>query len=491
MKSNTTSASVSTDFSKLKIGSHIHLIGICGTAMGSLAGILKSMGYKISGSDQNVYPPMSTQLQSLGIRLQEGYRAENLHPRPDLVIVGNVVSKGNPEAQALIELGIPYTSLPKAMGDFAIGQRQSFVVAGTHGKTTTTSMLSWVAETCGKNPGFLIGGVPENFTHSFRAPTAQMFIIEGDEYDTAYFDKVPKFVHYRPLHVILTSIEFDHADIYADLNAVKSAFKRLIELIPEHGTLVAHAGDPNILELLPFAKCKVITYGLDQGDYQAFERANLVNRNHFSVKIHGQKGPDVALKSFGAHNTLNGLAVFALAHHLGWPLTQVLQGLSNFLGVKRRQQVLGEPGGVLVIEDFAHHPTAVKMTLESMRERFPGRRLIAVFEPRSATSRRKVFQKDYVEAFLVADHSFIAQAFDQSKIGEEERFSTDQLVQDLRAQSGSAQVGVDADDLVNKIKTMAQKGDVILIMSNGGFGGIYQKLMRVLESPSPAPSIGQ
>ncbi|MGE3387137.1 MAG: UDP-N-acetylmuramate:L-alanyl-gamma-D-glutamyl-meso-diaminopimelate ligase [Bdellovibrionales bacterium] len=465
---------------KLKPGAHIHMMGICGTAMGSLAGILKSMGYKVSGSDQNVYPPMSTQLTGLGIHLQEGYRPENLQPRPDLVIVGNVISKTNPEAAALLQSDIPYTSLPKAMGEFVIGERQSMVIAGTHGKTTTTSMMAWVAETCEMSPGFLIGGIPENFSHSFRAPAANWFVIEGDEYDTAFFDKVPKFVHYRPRHVILTSIEFDHADIYADLQAVKDAFQALVELIPADGTLVACHDDDNVLDVITHAKCRVVTYGLKGGDYRAVERAMLMNRSHFAVQKDGEKIADVALKVFGEHNTLNALAVYALVKTLGWPESKVLQGLASFSGVKRRQQFLGEPGGVAVIEDFAHHPTAVRMTIESIRERYPSRRVLAVFEPRSATSRRKVFQRDYVEAFSRADASFIAEAFDQSKIQEDERFSSDQLVQDLKKKGVNAHLGANVDQLVQQIRQTARKGDVLLIMSNGGFGGIYQKLLAAL-----------
>jgi UDP-N-acetylmuramate: L-alanyl-gamma-D-glutamyl-meso-diaminopimelate ligase len=471
---------MAVNIANLKPGAHIHLIGICGTAMGSLAGIFKSLGYEVTGSDQNVYPPMSTQLTDLGIRLQEGYRAENLKPRPDLVIVGNVVSKGNPEAAALLESDIPYTSLPKALGEFVIAGRQSVVVAGTHGKTTTTSLMAWMAENCGLNPGFLIGGIPENFTHSFRAPKGDWFVIEGDEYDTAFFDKVPKFVHYRPRHVILTSIEFDHADIYADLDAVKAAFRRLVEMIPADGTLVACADDENVRELLPLCKARVMTYGLENGDYRAVERNVIAGRNHFCVEREGIKIGDVALKMFGPHNTLNALAGFALGHALGWPMTAVLQSLAGFKGVRRRQQLLGEPGGIAVIEDFAHHPTAVRVTIDGVRELYPGRKVIAVFEPRSATSRRKIFQREYVEALGRADVAFVAEAFDQSKIKEDDRFSSAQLVADLKAKGADASVGKGSDELVGMIKSVARKGDVVLIMSNGGFDGIYGKLMKAL-----------
>lgn len=446
--------------------------------MASLAGILKDLGYKVTGSDQNVYPPMSTQLERLGIPIQLGFKKENLIPRPDLVIVGNVVSRTNPEAEALLASDIPYTSLPKAMGEFVVGMRDSYVVAGTHGKTTTTSLLAWVADKVGLEPGFLIGGIPLNYSLSFRAPKGQAFVIEGDEYDTAFFDKVPKFIHYRPKHVILTSVEFDHADIYRDLDHVKSAFKQLLELIPENGTLIYHADDPNIRDILKFCRAgKQVSYGLHKGDYRIENREVLQGRNQFTVKNGDRAVADLALKIFGEHNSLNALSVFALADVLGWPKAKVLQAFADFKGVKRRQEHLGDVAGVTVFEDFAHHPTAVDVTLRCMKERFPDRRLVAVFEPRSATSRRKVFQQDYARAFSHADLSFIAQPFDQSKIAEQDKFSTDQLVQDLKNKGRLAETADNVEGLLEKLIQNVKAGDVILIMSNGGFDGIYQKLL--------------
>ncbi len=469
------------DLGAIKSGSHVHLIGICGTAMASLAGLLQGQGFKVTGSDDNVYPPMSTQLENLGITIQKGYRAENLSPRPDLVIVGNVIPKVNPEAQALLAADIPYTSLPKAMGHFAIAERESFVIAGTHGKTTTTSILAWVSDAHKMGAGFLIGGIALNYGVSFRNPSGNAFVIEGDEYDTAFFDKVPKFIHYRPKHVILTSIEFDHADIYKDLDAVMSAFKRLIELIPEDGTLIYNAHDLNIAKLIPLCRAKRISsYGLDKGDYQVSGRTVLHGRNQFTVEFKGGAIADLALKIFGAHNTLNALSAFAMAHELGWPEGPTLQALADFKGVKRRQELLGEVNGVTVIEDFAHHPTAVKLTLECMRERFPGQRVLAVFEPRSATTRRNVFQQEYVDAFAVADEVFVAKPYDQSKIAENERFSTEKLIGDLRAKGVGAHSGDSVADLIELIAGVARSGDVLLVMSNGGFDGIYQKLLARL-----------
>ncbi|MGZ3772098.1 MAG: UDP-N-acetylmuramate:L-alanyl-gamma-D-glutamyl-meso-diaminopimelate ligase [Pseudobdellovibrionaceae bacterium] len=466
----------------LKPGSHIHLMGICGTAMASLAGLLKDRGYKITGSDLNPYPPMSTQLESLGISIMKGYKAENLQPRPDFVIVGNVISANNEEAVELMKSGIPYTSLPKAMGEFIIENRESVVISGTHGKTTTTSMMSWVAETQGVKPGFLIGGIPKNFSQSFKNPEGNYFIIEGDEYDTAFFDKVPKFIHYKPKHVILTSVEFDHADIYKDLQAVKDAFARLMKLIPENGTLIACAEDDNVLELRPLAKCKnSFTYGFGRGDFRAEILSQDEKMVSFVVRYNGEALGPYHVNLAGDYNILNATAVIAMAKVFGFSPDKTKQALESFQGVKRRQEILGEPKGVLVIEDFAHHPTAVRETVRGIQKKYPGRKVFSVFEPRSATSRRKVFQQDYVEAFKGSHEVLLAKAFDQSKIDEENRFSTHELVNDLMNSGVVAHDFDTADQIVSALKEKAHRGDVILIMSNGGFDGIYGKLLTALS----------
>lgn len=468
----------------IKSGSHIHLMGICGTAMASLAGLLKNRGYKITGSDQNPYPPMSTQLESLGIQIQKGYRKENLHPVPDFVIVGNVISKSNEEAQELLRLGIPYTSLPKAMGEFLIEDRQCICVSGTHGKTTTTSLMAWVAQNVGVKPGFLIGGIPKNFSRSFQNPEGDFFVIEGDEYDTAFFDKVPKFVHYKPKHVIFTSCEFDHADIYKDLQAVKDSFAKLMQLIPVDGTLMACAHEKNVIELSSQCRSKnVFTYAIKgqfAADYQAEIKSVDSQGTRFAVWFRGLELNTFFIQMSGDYNVLNALAVIGLSHQLGWDLVSVKKALESFQGVKRRQEVLGEPNGILVIEDFAHHPTAVRETVKGIRSRYHGRKVLAVFEPRSATSRRKIFQKDYVEAFKECDEILLAKAFDQSKIDEGDRFSSEELVEDLKRQGKSAGAYDSADQIVSSLKTQAHRGDLILIMSNGGFDGIYEKLMKAL-----------
>ncbi|MEQ1878281.1 MAG: UDP-N-acetylmuramate:L-alanyl-gamma-D-glutamyl-meso-diaminopimelate ligase [Bdellovibrionia bacterium] len=468
---------------KLQPGAHIHMMGICGTAMGGLAGLLKGMGYKVTGSDQNVYPPMSTQLESLGIKIKEGYKRENLTPAPDFVIVGNVMSRTHEEVQALLETKIPYTSLPDALGKFVIEDRKSIVISGTHGKTTTTALMSWIAKECGKEPGFLIGGKPQNFDVSFELPRGDYFVIEGDEYDTAFFAKVPKFLFYRPRYVVLTSVEFDHADIYKDLDHVKKAFSGLLEIIPEDGVLVANADDVNIPSILKYSKTKnIVTYGLTKGEFQAKNIRFSSEYCEFDIFQSGKQIDTVKLAIFGKHNVANALSCYALAATIEWPLERVKSALLSFKGVKRRQELLGKPGGVTIIEDFAHHPTAVQVTIESIHERFKGKRLFNVFEPRSATSRRKVFQKDYVEAFTGDWDVLIAQPFNQASILETDRFSSEDLVKDLKKAGTSAHLFPSAAAIVDYIDHEAKSGDVVLIMSNGGFDGIYQKLISRLET---------
>lgn len=472
----------------LRSGAHIHLMGICGTAMGSLAGLLKEQGYKVTGSDQNVYPPMSTQLEKLGISIFKGYKKENLEPKPDFVVVGNVISAHFEEAQALLHSDIPYTSLPEAMGKWVISNRSSWVIAGTHGKTTTTSMASWVGEVCGFQPGFLIGGVPLNFPLSFRNPRLsdkpdEFFIIEGDEYDTAFFDKVPKFIHYKPKYVILTSIEFDHADIYNSIDDILKAFKSLLELIPEDGFLIYNAEDENIKKILPYCRAKKMSYGLEKGDFTVQERVSLLGRNQFSVRDHiSQTSYDMALKVFGPHNTLNAISVLAMTRALDWSLNSSLQALADFKGVKRRQEVIIEKNGVTVVEDFAHHPTAVSLTLDCMREQYPGRRVIALYEPRSATSRRNVFEEEYVKAFMKADITILPQAFDLEKIKESDRFSSERVINKIRDLGSKAIYTTSHEDILSKLKLELKSGDVLIIMSNGGFGGIYSKILELVSN---------
>lgn len=463
-----------TNLKNLPQGAHIHLMGICGTAMASLAGLLRDQGYKITGSDQGVYPPMSTQLADLGITITEGYEAKNLEPKPDLVIVGNVIRRQFEESQALLNSDIPFTSLPVAMGEFAIDDRQSLVVAGTHGKTTTTSILSWVAEVCEKKPGFLIGGIPKNFERSFKNPQGNVFVIEGDEYDTAFFDKVPKFIHYKPKYVILTGVEFDHIDIYDDIEHVKKAFRLLMDLIPDDGVLVVNGDNEIARELSGSCKArKIIYYGKENCDYKytKVDGELVINHQH-----------QVKFPLYGEYNLANATAAFALAIEMGWPQEKIVKALESFRGVKRRQEIIGSPNDITIIEDFAHHPTAVAMTVDAVQEHFPKRRVYSVFEPRSAASRRKVFQDDYAEALSKAQHVLLAMPFNQTSIPEEDRFSSEELQRSLQKQNVTCDLFVSADDIANRLKELAKPGDVILIMSNGGFGGLYGKLLKELES---------
>lgn len=468
----------------LKPGSRIHLIGVCGTAMASLAGLLKDRGYVVSGSDLNPYPPMSTQIESLGIKILRPYKKENLFPAPDFVVVGNVIPASNEEAQEMVKLKLPFCSLPQAMGEVIIGDRNSYVVAGTHGKTTTTSLLSWIAESCGLNPGFLIGGIPKNFSQSFRNPQANTFVIEGDEYDTAYFDKVPKFIYYKPKHVILTSVEFDHADIYKDFAAVKAAFIRLMKLIPTNGSLVYWGDDPNVREIA--GNCdiqKKYSYGFKaDSDYQVSMTSESETATTFQVFYKQNILAEYTTPMVGRYNILNATATIAQAHINGFRQESVIAALKSFAGVKRRQEILGEYSGVLLIEDFAHHPTAVKETIKAIQNKYKNRRVFSVFEPRSATSRRKIFQKDYAEAFSEAQEILIARAFDQGKISENDRFSADELIQDLISKGKSSRLFNSADEIVDDLVKRTQKNDIVLIMSNGGFDGIYEKLINKLKS---------
>lgn len=465
---------------QLKKGSKVYFIGICGTAMASLAGLMKDMGFQVIGSDQQAYPPMSIQLERLGISYYSGYHRDNiLKEKPDFVIVGNVISKGHVEVETFMELKIPFTSLPKALGYLLLKKYETIVVAGTHGKTTTTSAMAWVLETLGQQPGFLIGGIPKNFSQSFKLPQKNFFVIEGDEYDTAFFDKVPKFFHYHPSHVILTSIEFDHADIYSSIDQIKEVFNKLVLLIPENGNLIYHGDDPYIQELENLkSKANKISYGFSPGcDYQIVNWSIENELTQFQIKKRGAEVQSYKSTLYGKHNILNLTSVVVLAQELGFSFSAIQESLFLFKGVKRRQELLGTPQGVTIIEDFAHHPTAVSETIFGLKSKFPERKIWAVFEPRSATSRRKVFQKDYVKAFELADVTVLMQAFDQSKIAAGDRFSVSELVADLKEKHKRALSFNNVEDIVNCLSQEIKSGDVVVLMSNGGFGGIYQKLL--------------
>ncbi len=463
----------------------VHMMGIGGTAMGSLAGLLKTMGYDVRGSDQNVYPPMSGRLKDLGISYSEGYKPENLNPRPDLVIVGNVMSRTHSEVQALLATDISYMSLPQAMGEFLIKDRHSIVVSGTHGKTTTTAMAAWLCEKAGLEPGFLIGGVPLNFPNSFSVGKGAHFVIEGDEYDTAFFDKVPKFIHYRPRTVILTSVEFDHADIYRDLDHVKEAFTMLMKLIPTDGNLIFEGDDENIRSILFQTKClNQQSYGLNarKCDWIIDGVEFKPEHSKFDVIHKGKLHATIECGLFGEYNLLNALSVYVMGLQIGIPKEKILTALKDFKGVKRRQEIIGTPHGITVIDDFAHHPTAVELTIDGVKKRFPDANVFAVFEPRSATSRRKIFQDAFAKALVHGDTVVLSVPFDQGKIPDGDRFDADHVISECHRLEPRKEclLGHSSDEIIKLIKERAKLGDVVLFMSNGGFGGIYEKILTAL-----------
>jgi len=459
----------------------IHLIGICGTAMASLAGMLQAKGYQVAGSDQSVYPPMSILLEKLGIRLFQGFSEKHLDPPPDLVVVGNVVSRGNPEAEHTLNEKIPYASMAEVLKEFFIRGKRSCVVAGTHGKTTTASLLAWLLESAGLDPSFLVGGIAENFGSSFKLGSGNLFVIEGDEYDTAFFDKGPKFLHYLPEQVILNNCEFDHADIYADFEAVKTSFRRLVNLVPSRGRLVACWDDPVVRELSNRAYCPVDSFGLaSEARWTARSLEFLERTTRFEVLHDRVSWGHFETPLAGSFNVKNCLAAIACAHELGVSPDSVAQGLRTFKNVKRRLEIRGETRGITIFDDFAHHPTAIHETLSAVKARHPGSRLWAIFEPRSATSRRNVFQKEFAACFDQADRVVLCSLFAPEKLKASIRLDVARVVQELNARGIEASQLESADAIVREVAPKLQSGDKVLIMSNGGFDGIHQKLVTAL-----------
>lgn len=456
---------------------HIHLIGICGTAMASLAGMLKQRGFHVTGSDAAAYPPMSDFLASLDIPVAQPFAEKNLDPAPDLVIVGNAISRGNVELEHVLDSRIPFQSMAQILHDEFLRRHDVIAVAGTHGKTTTTSMLSWIFQVAGRDPSFLIGGIAENFQSSFQVTDGKNFIIEGDEYDTAFFDKGPKFLHYFPDSVILTSVEFDHADIYKDLDAVKIAFKRLVNLIPRRGRLVAWDGNVNVDECVAKAFCQVERYGFQASSFwRATDVRYEQTRTAWRVLRDGKPWGDFEFALAGEYNLLNATAAAAMAAGYDIPTDSIAEALRTFQSVKRRLEVRAEVDGITIIDDFAHHPTAIAQTLKALRTRYNGRRLWAILEPRSNTLRRNVFQHELVEALSVADEVVIAAIFKAEAIPERERLHAEDVIRDLQKKNKPARLLATADEIVSSVAPDLRSGDVIGILSNGGFGGIYEKL---------------
>jgi UDP-N-acetylmuramate: L-alanyl-gamma-D-glutamyl-meso-diaminopimelate ligase len=460
---------------------HVHLMGICGTGMGALAGMLQSAGFHVSGSDANVYPPMSDFLASLSIPVSCGYRAENLSSQPDLVVVGNVITAKNPEAAELARLAIPYLSFPQALSHYFIGDKISLVICGTHGKTTTSSMLASLLQKTDHFPSFMIGGLVQAFGRNYNVSHGEYFVAEGDEYDTAFFDKGPKFLHYRPRIAILTSIEFDHADIYRDLQAVKESFRRLVDIMPADGRLVACMDDENVQEIVTRANCPVIGYGEGKNCRWRLESCRVgKGETVFSALFDGEPYGEFRLPMPGRHNALNSLAVIAVLQHLGIPRGAIEDGLACFEGVRRRQEVRGVVGGITVIDDFAHHPTAVQETLDALKQAYVGQRLIAVFEPRTNSSRRKVFQERYVQVFDGADLVIVKEQEPLANVAPEERFSCRQLVDDLKSKGAEAAYFADTAAIIEYLARTAREGDVVAVLSNGGFDNIHSRLLERL-----------
>ncbi len=460
----------------------VFLVGICGTGMGSLAGLLKEAGYHVRGSDEHAYPPMSTKLREAGIPVLEGFDPAHLDPAPDLVVIGNACTPRHPEAAYARENGLPQLSLPEALAHFFLKNRRSLVVAGTHGKTTTTGLMAHVFREAGLDPGFLVGGVMSNGNVNYHVGSGPHFIVEGDEYDSAYFDKRPKFMHYQPTDAIITSMEFDHADIYDDWDDYRAAFRRFAGIIQPDGVLALYGDDDEVRALDHQASAPVRFYGIEDDDDHV--SATHVRRGEggqrFTLVVDGKEMTEVFLPMSGKHNLRNALGVATVALHEGLTPAQIAYGMGTFKGMKRRQEVRGEADGVLVVDDFAHHPTAVRETVAAIRERWPERRLVAVFEPRSNSSRRKVFEQAYSEAFDGAEEVFISAPPLRHNDDADNFLDAAALSVAITRRGAAAQTFPNADALLGPLHDAVRPGDVVLIMSNGSFGGLHERLLAAL-----------
>jgi UDP-N-acetylmuramate: L-alanyl-gamma-D-glutamyl-meso-diaminopimelate ligase len=434
----------------------IHFVGVCGTAMANVAAMCRQLGHTVTGSDENVYPPMSTFLESRGIRIIPGYRESNLAHHPRLIVIGNALSRGNPEIERTLDERLNICSLPELVRDYFIRGKHSIVIAGTHGKTTTTSLLAWVMDCAGLAPGFLIGGIPNNFGGGARVGRGQHFVIEGDEYDSAFFDKRSKFVHYLPNTVVLNNIEFDHADIFPDLAAVKRAFRQLVTIVPRGGLIVANSADANVRDVVAGAPCRV----------RWFRKADV---------------SDFELPLPGEHNQYNAAAVAACAEELGVSREQIQRGFSTFTGIKRRMEVRGEAAGVTVLDDFGHHPTAIAETIRAIRQKYPRRRLWALFEPRTNTTRRNIFQRELAESLSLADGVFISRVHRMQDLNDSERLDPEAIIERLRGCGKVAEYSASADEIVNRLVPNLHDSDVVAVFSNGKFDGIHDKLLTRLR----------
>jgi UDP-N-acetylmuramate: L-alanyl-gamma-D-glutamyl-meso-diaminopimelate ligase len=453
-----------------------HFTGICGTAMGAVAAAMKQRGFTVTGSDTNVYPPMSDFLRGQGITIAEGYREENIPADTDVVIIGNAISRGNPEAEAALDRKLLYHSLPEVMKEFFLRGKRNFVVSGTHGKTTTSSMLTWLFESAGRNPGYMIGGLPKNLGCGARFTDSEFNVLEGDEYDTAFFDKRSKFLHYLPECVVVNNVEFDHADIYNSLDEIKLTFRRLLNIVPRGGVAFVNGDEQNCLDVSANAPCPVTTIGFGENCTLRIESVKYdTDRSSFTLG-----GISYSVRMTGEFNVRNAAMAAAAATFAGLSEEEIRAGLESFEGVARRQELKGEVNGIKVIDDFAHHPTAIRLAVQSLRQRHPDSRLWILFEPRSNTTRRAVFQTELAEALAEADFSVVAAITDIHKIPENDRLNPDKLSADIARLGGTGWYLPDIETIVAKVKENAASGDIIAVLSNGGFGGIHQKLLAAL-----------
>jgi len=465
---------------------HVHLIGIGGTGMASLAGLLHESGCRVTGSDRELYPPTSTLLAALGLEVYQGYDARHLRPAPDLVVVGNAIRRGNPEAEEVLDRRLRSTSMPRLLGERFLEGRHSIVVAGTHGKTTTAAWLAWVLQRAGRDPGFLVGGVPRDFERSFRKGKGPAFVVEGDEYDSAFFDKGPKFMHYRPDTAIVGTVEFDHADIYRDLDAVKQVFTWFTNIVPARGLMVRHEDCATTRDVTAKALCRIEGFGFDSGAWRADGVRDEGEGAAFRILRDGKLFGEVQLQLSGDFNVRNALAVTAAATEQGVPAQDITAALSSFRGVKRRLEERGEADGVLVLDDFAHHPTAIAETLRAVRRRYAGRRVVAVLEPRSWSLRRNVFQDRLPACFEPAEEVILAGVYGAEELPADIRLDPDRIVRELAARGKAARFLPDVPTIVDHLASTASPGTVVVALSNGGFGGFHAALLDALRARAEA-----
>lgn len=455
---------------------HIHFLGICGTAMGSVAAALQERGFNVTGSDENVYPPMSTFLEEKGVKLTAGYRPENLPADAQLIVIGNAMKRGNPEVEAVLNRKLYYLSLPETLKEFFLRGRHNLVVTGTHGKTTTTSLLTWILETAGMEPSYLIGGIPKNLGQGARFRDSHYVVLEGDEYDTAFFDKRSKFVHYMPELVIVNNIEFDHADIFNNIDEIKLSFRRMLNIVPGNGMVLINADDPNCIEVGRTCPAPVVEVGFSPNAANQIQNVQYHPQGSEFTLFNTRFG----LSLVGEYNVRNAAMAISAAHFYGVPLPMIQKAVESFEGVMRRQEMRGEVRGIKVIDDFGHHPTAIRQTLAGLRHQYPGARVWAVFEPRSNTTRRSVFQHQLPAAFEQADGVLFSKVARLEQIPEAERLNPERVIADIAATGKPAYYEPGVNEIIARLKPLVQSGDVIVVFSNGGFDGIHARLLKEL-----------